>query len=33
MGASLISSNPIVVLLLSFQRFITGGLTAGALKD
>jgi multiple sugar transport system permease protein len=31
-GASLISSIPIVVLFLIFQRFITGGLTAGALK-
>lgn len=31
-GASLISSIPIIVLFLLFQRFITGGLTAGALK-
>src|ERR671932_1234333 len=31
-GASLISSIPIVVLFLIFQRFITGGLTAGALQ-
>jgi len=31
-GASLISSAPIIVLFLLFQRFITSGLTAGALK-
>lgn len=31
-GASLISSIPIIVLFLVFQRFITGGLTAGAIK-
>lgn len=31
-AASLISSIPIVVLFLVFQRFITTGLTAGALK-
>jgi multiple sugar transport system permease protein len=31
-GASLISSLPIIVLFLLFQRVITGGLTAGALK-
>lgn len=31
-GASLISSLPIIVLFLVFQRFITGGLTAGAIK-
>lgn len=31
-AASLVSSIPIIVLFLLFQRFITGGLTAGALK-